>query len=140
MAAELLHQLQTTQMVHLRPYSNSRANRPKYLLICNPYLDLSKLIYIFRSLVIQVQKIGLPKNTKTKKKQTVNRPYASCIALHRVNGLVRAFAGQPSWKANQKNIIQTDSISRGQRDVDACVFWTKRRTSQQVINPRHFSC
>ncbi len=82
--------------------TTARVNRPKYLLICNPYLDLSKLICIFRSLIIQVQKVGLPKNTKTKKKQTVNHAYASRIDLHRVNGLVPAFDGQPTWKPTRK--------------------------------------
>jgi hypothetical protein len=126
-------------MVYILDLTTARVNRPKYLLICNPYLDLSKLICIFRSLIIQVQKVGLPKNTKTKKKQTVNHAYASRIDLHRVNGLVPAFDGQPTWTTNQKNIIQTDSNSRGQHDVDACVFWTRGRNSQQVIKPRQFT-
>jgi len=66
-------------------------------------------------------KIGLPKNTKTKKKQTNDYAYASRIALHRVNGPVCAFARQPKWKATQKNFMRTDSSGRGQRIIYVCV-------------------
>ena len=99
----------------------STTNKTKQLLIFNPYLGLSKLICVCCPQFNRVQKVGLPKNTKTKKEQTVDYAYASCIVLNRVNGFVPAFAGQPAWEANQKRFTQIDSGSRGQCDIDTCV-------------------